>query len=105
MRITTLLLVMAAVGASAENTDIVEGNPFAAVKVTIFGDLQCGYCQNMRTMLDEKLLPKYGKEVPSFTRDLPLGRHDWARPAATVARWVYQQNSQLGINFSTRTSG
>lgn len=99
MRITTLLLVMAAVGASAENTDIVEGNPFATVRVTIFGDLQCGYCQNMRTMLDEKLLPKYGKEVAFIHRDLPLGRHDWARPAAMVARWVYQQNSQLGIVF------
>jgi protein-disulfide isomerase len=94
-----LLLFAAAVAASAENTDIVEGNPFAAVKVTIYGDLQCEYCQDLRTMLDEKLLPKYGAQVAFIHRDLPLGRHNWARPAAMVARWVYQQNPQVGITF------
>jgi protein-disulfide isomerase len=98
-RIMTLLLFTVAAAASAENSDIVEGNPFATVKVTIYGDLQCGYCQDLRTMLDEKLLPKYGQQVAFIHRDLPLGRHDWARPAAMVARWVYQQNSQLGITF------
>ncbi len=28
----------------------------------------------------------------------PLGKHDWARPAAIAARWVYEQSSQLGIS-------
>jgi protein-disulfide isomerase len=99
LRIVALLLFAVAAATSAENTDIVEGNPFASVKVTIYGDLQCEYCQDLRTMLDEKLLPKYGKDVAFIHRDLPLGRHDWARPAAMVARWVYQHNSQLGITF------
>jgi protein-disulfide isomerase len=98
-RTLTLLLFAVAAAASAENTDIVEGNPFAAVRVTIYGDLQCGYCQDLRTMLDEKLLPKYGKQVAFIHRDLPLGRHEWARSAAMVARWVHAQNPQLGITF------
>ncbi len=96
----TLTLLLAAIAtASAASVDVVEGNPAAAVKVTIYGDLQCNYCQTLRTMLDEKLLPKYGKQVAFIHRDLPLGRHDWARPAAMAARWVYEQNSRLGIVF------
>ena len=44
------------VAASAATNDVVEGNLFVRVKVTIYGDLQCDYCQTLRTMLDEKLL-------------------------------------------------
>jgi protein-disulfide isomerase len=85
--------------ASAATIDVVEGNPSAAVKVTIYDDLQCSYCQTLRTMLDEKLLPRYGNQVAFIHRDLPLGRHDWARPAAMVSRWVYEQDPRLGIVF------
>jgi protein-disulfide isomerase len=97
----TLAIVFAAaiVSASGATNDVVEGNPFAAVKVTIYGDLQCDYCQTLRTMLDEKLLPKYGAQVAFIHRDLPLGRHDWARTAAMVARWVHEQDPRLGITF------
>ena len=85
--------------ASAATIDVIEGTPSSTVKVTIYGDLQCNYCQSLRTMLDEKLLPKYGKQVAFVHRDLPLGRHEWARPAAMVARWVYDQSPRLGIIF------
>ena len=98
-RSLTLLLFAAMVSASAGTNDIVEGNPFATVKVTIYSDLQCDYCESLRTMLDEKLLPKYGKQVAFIHRDLPLGRHDWARQAAMVSRWIYEQNPNLGIVF------
>jgi protein-disulfide isomerase len=98
-RALTLLLFATIASASAGTSDIVEGNPFAAVKVTIYGDLQCDYCADLRTMLDEKLLPRYGKDVAFIHRDLPLGRHEWARSAAMVARWVYEQSSRLGISF------
>jgi len=97
-RLLTLLLLAIAVASAATN-DVVEGNPDAAVKVTIYGDLQCDYCQTLRTMLDEKLLPRYGKQVAFIYRDLPLGRHDWARSAAMVARWIHEQNPRLGIVF------
>jgi protein-disulfide isomerase len=95
----TLTLLLFAVLGSAATGDLVEGNPSAAVKVTIYEDLQCGYCQTLRTMLDEKLLPRYGSQVAFIHRDLPLGRHDWARSAAMVARWIYEQNPNLSIVF------
>lgn len=98
-RTLTLLLLAALSSASAATIDVVEGNASATVKVTIYDDLQCDYCQTLRTMLDEKLLPRYGKQVAFVHRDLPLGRHDWARPAAMVARWVYEQDPRVGIIF------
>jgi len=89
-----LVLSTAAVAATA---DIVEGNPDATVKVLIYSDLQCDYCQSFRTILDEKLLPKYGKQVAFVHRDFPLPRHKWAREAAMAARWVWEQNPRAGV--------
>ena len=85
--------------ARAARTDVVEGNPDSPVKVLIYEDLQCGDCATLRTMLDEKLLPKYGSRVAFIHRDFPLGKHDWARPAAIAARWVSLQDPELGITF------
>jgi protein-disulfide isomerase len=92
-------LLAITVSASAARTDIVEGNPSSPVKVLIYEDLQCPDCATFRNTLDEKLLPKYGSRVAFVHRDFPLGKHDWARPAAIAARWVYEQNPQLGITF------
>lgn len=94
-----LMLAFVVASASGAATDVVEGNPSAAIKVTIYEDLQCNYCQTLRTMLDEKLLPRYGTQVAFIHRDLPLGRHDWARPAAMVARWIYEQSPRLSFVF------
>jgi protein-disulfide isomerase len=83
-------------GARAE---IVEGNPLSPVRVVIYEDLQCSDCQNFRTLMDQKLLPRFGTRVAFVHRDLPLPRHDWARAAAVAARWVYEKNHELGIVF------
>ena len=83
----------------AARPDIVEGNPQSTVRVVIYEDLQGADCQNLRTMLDTKLLPRYGSRVAFVHRDYPLGKHDWARAAAVAARWVYLQDPQLGIDF------
>lgn len=91
-----LVLSTAAVAAT---TDMVEGNPDATVKVLIYSDLQCDYCQSFRTILDEKLLPKYGKTVAFVHRDFPLPRHKWAREASMAARWVWEQNPRAGVVF------
>jgi protein-disulfide isomerase len=98
-RILAMAALAFATAAVAASTDIVEGNPTASVKVLIYSDLQCDYCQSFRTMLDEKLLPHYGKRVAFVHRDFPLGRHTWAREAAMAARWVWQQNPRAGIVF------
>jgi protein-disulfide isomerase len=92
-------LLAIAGSAFAARTDIVEGNPSSTVKVLIYEDLQCPDCATFRTTLDEKLLPKYGSRVAFIHRDFPLGKHDWARPAALAARWVYEQSPRLGITF------
>jgi protein-disulfide isomerase len=80
-------------------SEIVEGNPASPVRVVIYEDLQCSDCERLRTMLDEKILPRYGSRVAFIHRDFPLGKHDWARQAAVAGRWVYAQDSQLGITF------
>lgn len=86
-------------GIWAARTEIVEGNPAGEVKVVIYSDLQCPDCLRLRSLLDEKILPKYGKRVAFVYRDFPLGKHDWARQAAIAARWVTEQNPQLGMVF------
>jgi protein-disulfide isomerase len=98
-RLFILLFVALVAPAFTAATDVVEGNPTATVRVTIYSDLQCNYCQSFRTMMDEKLLPKYGTKVAFVHRDLPLGRHDWARAAAMAARWAGEQSPGMGVVF------
>jgi protein-disulfide isomerase len=88
--------VCASAGARSE---IVEGNRNSPVKVVIYDDLQCPDCLKLRTLLDEKILPRYGSRVAFVHKDFPLPKHDWARQAAMAARWVYEQDSQAGITF------
>jgi len=94
-----LALLAAGPGPAASRKDIVEGNPASLVKVYIYDDLQCGDCQTLRTLLDEKILPRYGTRVAFIHRDFPLGKHDWARAAAMAGRWIYAQDPQLGIVY------
>jgi protein-disulfide isomerase len=79
--------------------EIVEGNAASTVRVVIYEDLQCSDCENLRTLLDSKIIPRYGAKVAFIHRDFPLGKHDWARQAAVAARWVYAQDPVLGITF------
>lgn len=93
----SLGLIMGAQSIYASHTDVVEGNPASPVKVIIYDDLQCSDCARFRVMMDEKILPKYGAKVAFIHRDNPLGKHDWARPAAVAARWVWDQDHAYGI--------
>jgi protein-disulfide isomerase len=65
----------------------------------IYEDLQCSDCARLRSLIDDRILPKYGGRVAFIHRDFPLGRHDWARHAAIAGRWVYEQNPGAGIAF------
>lgn len=80
----------------AAKSDVVQGNLESPVRVIIYDDLQCSDCGTFQSLLDEKLLPKYGARVAFVHRDFPLGKHDWARAAAIAARWAYEHNSALG---------
>jgi protein-disulfide isomerase len=100
MRIPAAGLVLTLVAshcAFASRNDVMEGNPASSVKVLIYEDLQCSDCARFRTLLDEKILPRYGTRVAFIHRDFPLGKHDWAVPAAIAARWVWEQSNELGI--------
>jgi protein-disulfide isomerase len=98
MRIGLVALLLAAcVSLSAAPGGVVEGDPSSPVRVLIYEDLQCGDCANFELLLEQKLLPKYGSRVAFVHRDFPLGKHDWARPAAIAARWVWEQDSRAGI--------
>jgi protein-disulfide isomerase len=101
MRLAAGILAVLAGTASllGARPEIVEGNPLSPVRVVIYEDLQCTYTQNFRTLLDQKLLPRFANRVAFVHRDLPLPRHDWARAAAVAARWVYEKNQALGIVF------
>ena len=80
---------------SAARNEIMQGNSESPVKVIIYDDLQCSDCAKFQTLLDEKLLPKYGARVAFIHRDFPLGKHDWARTAAIATRWVHEQNPAI----------
>ena len=97
----TLLLLLAAstFPAFGMRNEVVEGNRTSTVRVVIYEDLQCADCTKLRTLLDEKLLPKYGSKVAFVHRDFPLGKHDWARQAAIAGRWIYEQNPEIGITY------
>ncbi len=81
------------------HVEIIEGNPASKVKVYIYEDLQCSDCLTLRTLLDEKLLPRYGSRVAFVHRDYPLPKHEWAREAALAGRWIYERNHVAGIEF------
>jgi len=79
--------------------ELVEGNPNSAVKVMIYEDLQCGDCLTLRTLLDEKILPRYGSRVAFVHRDFPLPKHEWARAAALAGRWVSEKDRVLAVRY------
>lgn len=62
----------------------------AKVTIHAFSDYQCPYCQRADTTV-RSLLAKYPKDVRLIWHDLPLGFHDRARAAATLAREVLAQ--------------
>lgn len=77
----------------------VEGNPSSSVRVIIYEDLQCPDCADFRKMLDEQLLPKYGKKVAFEHRDFPLAKHAWARKAAVASRMLAEKRPDLYVEW------
>lgn len=56
------------------------------VTVTIYTNLQCTDCRDFNAILEESLLPRFRGRVKFLHRDFPLGKHNWARPAAIIGR-------------------
>ena len=67
----------------------VTGSPFkgpenAKVTVVAFSDFQCPFCSKGKTIVDE-LVKAYPKDVKVVFKNLPLGFHPQAMPAAKAA--------------------
>jgi protein-disulfide isomerase len=92
------LLASAIAGVSAQQP-LVEGLAESKVRVLIYEDLQCPDCAAFRSMMDEKILPRYGERVAFVHRDFPLAKHAWARKAAIAARYFAGLKPELGLAY------
>ncbi len=82
---------------------LVEGKADSAVRVVIYEDLQCPDCAVFRTMLDEKLLAKYGAKVAFEHREFPLAKHSWARRAAIASKYLQGLKVEAALEFRRET--
>jgi protein-disulfide isomerase len=78
---------------------LVEGRAGSPVQVVLYEDLQCKDCAWLRRRLDDRLLPVYGDKVAFEHREFPLAKHNWAREAATAARWFGRHSPEAGAAF------
>jgi protein-disulfide isomerase len=99
MRIVGAVFMTALAGFAAEGMRLVEGNAASPVRVLIYEDLECSDCADFRTMMDQKILPRFGKDAAFVHRDFPLPKHSWARPAAIAARFIEQTRPASGVAF------
>jgi len=94
-----LLAVLALMPGFAAGQHLIEGAAQSPVRVLIFEDLQYPDCADFRTMLEEKLLPRYASTVRFEHRDFPLAKHAWARKAAIAARYFEEYKPGLGLAY------
>lgn len=99
MTVLFAALVLAAMSASAAEQHLMEGAANSPVRVLIYEDLQCPDCADFRTMLDQRLLPRYAATVGFEHRDFPLAKHAWARQAAIAAGFFEEAQPGLGIVY------
>jgi protein-disulfide isomerase len=92
-------MALALVPALAAERHLMEGAAQSPVRVIIYEDLQCPDCADFRTMLDQKLLPRYSSTVRFEHRDFPLAKHAWARRAAIAARYFEEFRPGLGLAY------
>ena len=74
------------------------GNPSigpadAPVTIIEFSDYQCPYCQRWHAEVFNRLLAEYPNQVRIVYRDLPLGNHPQAAPAAEAANCANEQDA------------
>lgn len=101
----TLVAVLACGAISFGADRLVEGTPSSTVRVIVYEDLQCPDCAVFRTMLDQKILPKYGSKAAFEHRDFPLPKHKWARKSAIAARYFETVSAQTAIEWRRYSLG
>jgi hypothetical protein len=57
----------------------------APVSIVEFSDFECPYCQRLKKMLEQEVIPKAAGKVSIAFKNFPLPMHPWAKPAAMMA--------------------
>jgi len=76
---------------TTETNDIILGNPDAPVKIVLYTDFECQYCQDFHAHLKEAL-SEYGDKLSVTYRHLPLSFHKQAPLAALASQCAHAQN-------------
>jgi protein-disulfide isomerase len=69
------------------------GSASAPVSVVEFSDFECPFCQKLKGILEQEVLPKAGARVSVAFRNFPLPMHPWAKPAAMMAACAALQDT------------
>jgi protein-disulfide isomerase len=66
------------------------------VAIVVFEDLQCPDCRAAHPVLRQA---SKTEDVPLVIKDFPIARHEWAFPAAILAKWFEYESPELGVQF------
>jgi protein-disulfide isomerase len=61
------------------------GSANAPVTLVEFSDFECPYCQRLKAILEQEVLPKESGKVKVVFRNFPLSIHPWSKRAAAMA--------------------
>ncbi len=64
------------------------GTPDASITLVVFSDYQCPFCSRLEPVLAE-LRSRFPKQLRVIWKDLPLSVHEFAMPAALLAREAF----------------
>ncbi|HVY26229.1 MAG TPA: thioredoxin domain-containing protein [Polyangiaceae bacterium] len=76
-----------------QDDDPVRGPKDALVTMIIFSDFQCPFCKRVEDTL-KQVAAAYPQDVRFVWKDNPLPFHPRAKPAATLARFVYKAKGE-----------
>ncbi|MCB9061166.1 MAG: thioredoxin domain-containing protein [Halobacteriovoraceae bacterium] len=83
---------------SITEQDAVYGDRNAPIKLVIYSDFQCPYCERgFKTV--QSLLQKYGAKIQYIFKHLPLSFHPHAMPAAEYFEAIRLQSTEKAFKF------
>jgi protein-disulfide isomerase len=77
-------------------SDPTRGPADALVTLVLFSDFQCPFCKRVEETL-ASLEQKYGSDLRIVWKDYPLPFHEWAVPAAVLARVAFAKKGVKGF--------
>jgi len=80
------------------SSDVVFGNPSAAVTIIEYSDFECPYCSRGYQTV-KQIMTEYGDKVRVVFKHLPLEFHPMAMPAAKYFQAIAQQDAAKAHKF------